>query len=200
MENLHRGTAYGTALILFTCAVALGQVDQHWWGLWNEAQKQRPKTLSSRGRIAAEGEPGTPLVIRGAVFHPDGRTPEAGSVVYAYHTDSAGEYFAPGEPKRTYRLQGWAKTDAAGRFEFVTIRPAPYPKRRIPAHVHFTIETSQYGRQSFGLLFADDPLVSDAERFKSSEAGRFGEVLKVQGSRKRQEVEMEVRLKRKGDF
>jgi protocatechuate 3,4-dioxygenase beta subunit len=186
----------GLALV----AGALSQVDQDWLAKWNEAQTHRPKVLSASSRIAAAGEPGTPLAIKGRILQPDGTTPADGAVVFAYHTDNTGVYYAPGSDKRAYRLTGWAKTDADGRFEFATIRPAPYPGRRVPGHVHFTVETARYGRQSFGLLFADDPLVTDAERAKSDSAGRFADVLRVGRKGESEVVHMNVRLRPKGDF
>src|SRR5215470_6735883 len=168
------------ALILAISTAAVAAVDQHWLELWNERQKHRPANLTASSRIAAPQEPGTAMIIKGSVVRPDGITPEVGAIVFAYHTDNTGVYFAPGSDRRNYRLKGWAKTDAEGRFEFATIRPAPYPNHRTPAHVHFTIETAQNGRQYGGLLFADDPLVGESERAQSAAAGRFGEVLNVE--------------------
>lgn len=186
------------ALLAVACATA--QVDQDWLEKWNESQSHRPKVLTSHSRIAAADEPGTALVIQGRILHPDGSTPEPGAVVFAYHTDNTGVYYAPGSTKRSYRLRGWAKTDADGRFEFATIRPAPYPGRNVPAHVHFTVETKDYGRQSFGLLFDDDALVSVAEREQSKAKESFGDVLQVERKSEGQRVRMNVRLKAKGDF
>jgi hypothetical protein len=51
-----------------------------------QAQAQRPKTLTPVGRIAPESEPGTPLVIHGRLFKQDGTSPLAGAIVFAYHT------------------------------------------------------------------------------------------------------------------
>ena len=188
------------ALALAVSALAAAAVDQHWLELWNAAQALRPTTLMAHSRIAAPEEPGTAMIIKGQIVRPDGITPEAGAIVFAYHTDSTGVYFAPGTDRRNYRLKGWAKTDAGGRFEFATIRPAPYPNHRTPAHVHFTIETANNGRQYGGLLFADDPLVGESERAQSAAAGRFGEVLDVEHTGETQVVRLNIRLKPKGDF
>jgi protocatechuate 3,4-dioxygenase, beta subunit len=174
------------------------RVDPHWWGLWTEAQTHRPASLASEARIAPPGEPGTPMVIHGLVLQPDGMTPEAGAIVFAYHTDNTGVYF--GHPAQPWRLRGWTRTDAAGQFQFDTIRPAGYPSHVSPAHVHFTIETARYGRQYGGLLFADDPLVTERERSESAAAGRFGEMLIVERDGKTQHVRLNIRLESKGDF
>lgn len=192
--------ASAVALIFIAAAASGAQVDQHWLGMWTEAQHQRPAALSDTGRIAPADEPGTSLVIHGLVVDPDGAAPVANAIVFAYHTDGTGVYFRPGENDRPWRLKGWTRTDANGRFEFATIRPAPYPNRRTPAHVHLTVETPRYGRQYAGLLFADDPLVSLDERTKSDAAGRFGQVLRVQQEGPAQQVRLTIRLKARGDF
>jgi protocatechuate 3,4-dioxygenase beta subunit len=188
------------ALGLAVSVFAIAAVDQHWLELWNAAQALRPKTLTAHSRIAGPEEPGAAMIIKGLVVRPDGITPEVDAIVFAYHTDNTGEYFAPGTDRRNYRLKGWAKTDTAGRFEFATIRPAPYPNHRVPAHVHFTIETANNGRQYGGLLFADDPLVSQSERAQSIAAGHFGEVLNVEHTGETQVVRLNIRLKSQGDF
>lgn len=144
------------------------------------AQRDRPKVLTSRARIAPAGEPGTPLVVHGRVFSSDGRTPARGLCVFAYHTDRNGIYAEPGKGPHVWRLRGWAETDSEGRFEFETIRPAPYPGRSAAAHIHLTIEGPGVPRFSAGLLFADDNLVTAAERKESARQGTFGSVVAVQ--------------------
>jgi protocatechuate 3,4-dioxygenase beta subunit len=133
------------------------------------AQKQprevadAPAQVSSTARIAPAGEPGTALVIAGTVVAADGKTPAAGVVVYAYHTDADGYYQRTGQSgeagENQPRLRGWAKTDANGHFEFITIKPAPYPNRDIPAHVHVQAWGAGYPRQWFELEFEGDPLL-----------------------------------------
>src|SRR5262249_15448655 len=93
------------------------------------AQRGRPAHLASAARIAPESEPGDRLVVHGRAVAEDGETPIPGAVVFAYHTDREGHYDRPGAGPHSWRLKGWALTDAAGRFEFRTIRPAPYPNR-----------------------------------------------------------------------
>ena len=129
------------------------------------AQRTRPSKLSSTARIASEPEPGTPLVVHGRAFTADGRTPLAGAVVFAYHTDREGLYDRPDRPPHSWRLKGWAKTGDDGRFEFRTIRPAPYPGRDTAAHIHLILFTADGARYYAGdVLFAGDPLLSAAQR------------------------------------
>src|SRR5262249_45669056 len=188
----------GVVVALSFVPTQTARVDQDWLRRWQDAQTHRPATLTEHSRIAPASEPGTPLMISGLVVGPDGVTPQAGAIVFAYHTDDSGLYSEqPGFP---WRLRGWARTDAAGRFEFETIRPGPYPNHRTPAHVHLTIESAAFGRQYGGLQLADDPLVPAADRDASIAKGRFADVLTVVHEGRAQHVQLNIKLKPKGDF
>jgi len=185
-------------VVLLSVSCPAAAVDPDWLRHWQEAQTHRPAKLSERSRIAPASERGTPLRISGLIVGPDGVTPQAGAIVFAYHTDDSGVYSeAPGLP---WRLRGWVRTDSAGRFEFETIRPGPYPGRRVPAHVHLTIETASFGRQYGGLQFADDPLVPTKDREASSAKGRFADVLIVVHEGRIEHVQLNIKLKPRGDF
>jgi protocatechuate 3,4-dioxygenase beta subunit len=178
-----------------------GQADPFWLRSWNEAQEGRPSTMTSSARIAEESEPGTPFVILGQVFEPDG-TPADGVVVHAYHRDRDGFDFGPNdESLTTWRLQGWVETDAEGRFEFHTIRPAPDHLGREGAHIHFTLESTDYGRQWAPTVYlADDPLVSSDQHRRLREAGEFGWVQEVETKNGVQQVRVMIRLMEDSDF
>lgn len=190
--------------VLAACAprASFGQADPHWLRSWNEAQKSRPAVPASRSRIAAADEPGTPLLIHGQVLAPDGRSPAADVIVHAYHRDQQGFDFGPGDISLpTWRLQGWARTDADGRFEFRTIRPAPDHLGREAAHVHFTLESKSHGRQWAPTIYlADDPRVTDGQRRQSAAAEDFGWVVPVRSVEGVQDVTIRLRLKERGEF
>src|SRR5215469_7630527 len=134
-----------------------------------------PANVNSVGTIGDASEPGERLIVTGQVFAPDGVTPAADVIVYAYQTDSNGNYH--NDSNRIARLHGWAKTDAQGRFEFRTIRPGPYPGRTVPAHIHFHIYGGGYPLQwTPDLMFAGDPLLRPDQITSSTEMGRFGGV------------------------
>jgi protocatechuate 3,4-dioxygenase beta subunit len=115
-------------------------------------------------------------VISGQVFVADGIRPAADIVAYAYHTDIKGLYTLSGAA-RPPRLRGWARTDAEGRYEFRTIRPAPYPGNGPPAHVHFYLSGAGHPRQEAEeLVFVGDPKISSEMAERSRRAGRFGGV------------------------
>lgn len=129
----------------------------------------------SRVEIAPPGEPGEPLVVRGRVFAPDGQTPVGGVVLYVYHTDEQGLYAPRG--RTTPRLRGWMRTDADGRYEYRTIRPASYPGRSTPAHIHAFLWGAGYPPQwTDSLLFADDPLLDLEPRNDALVGVRFDPV------------------------
>lgn len=103
----------------------------------DRAQTDRPSTLGATARIAPASEPGDPLIIRGRLLNLDGAA-AAGAIVFAYHTDRGGLYDDSSRGPHSWRLRGWARTDADGRFTFESIRPGAYPGGNIPPHVHFT--------------------------------------------------------------
>ena len=165
------------------------------------AQREKPAVLTSRARIAPAGEPGIPLIMRGRVFQSDGKTPAPGMTVFAYHTDRTGIYDERSKGPHSWRLRGWVKTDENGRFEFETIRPAPYPGRKEAAHVHLSIEgPGVRGQWSAGVLFSDDELVTAAEREASARAGAFGDVRTVRVRDGVQEIDVQLRIPQTGLF
>jgi protocatechuate 3,4-dioxygenase beta subunit len=131
----------------------------------------RCATATPTAIVAPPGEPGQPLLVRGTVFQPDGATPAAGAFLYVYQTDATGIYGPDGAPPR---LRAWLRTDAQGRYEYRTIRPAPYPGRTIQAHIHTQLWGAGIAPQwNRDLLFADDGLVLRREREESATLGRF---------------------------
>jgi protocatechuate 3,4-dioxygenase beta subunit len=159
----------------------------------DQAQEARPQRIAASARIAAEGEPGTPLVLHGQVRTAAGQ-PVDGAIVFAYHTDHTGLYDRPGSAAHSWRLRGWARTGPDGGFEFRTIRPAAYPSRQIPAHVHMNVYAPA-GRYSAGeLRFADDPLVPRREHDESERAGEFKWVRPVAQRAGAQHVDFAIKL------
>ncbi len=72
------------------------------------------------------------------------------------------------------RLRGWARTDAAGEYQFDTIRPGGYPGTGIPQHVHMhVIEPGRCTYYIDDILFTDDPRLAAAQR-ANYDRGRGG--------------------------
>lgn len=150
------------AVFILMASSAVG-ADAEWVRQWESAQKSRPKNIASVGRIAAAGEPGIPLIVHGRVLQSDGVMPAPGVIVFAYQTDADGVYNRAGQ--RGWRLKGWARSDANGRFELRTIRPGSYPRSQIPAHIHVTIDAPSVPRRWMREIeFADDPHVQDQRK------------------------------------
>lgn len=145
-------------------------------------------------RLAPAREPGIPLLVDGRVYRPDGLTPAAGVVVYAYQTGKDGLYTKPGSGRM--RIHGWLRTDREGRFRIETIRPGPYPKSRIAAHIHIQCWSREFPPQHTPeVLFDDDPFVTPAERAASARLGDFANIQRVEGGR----IVHNIRLKTTGD-
>ncbi len=140
---------------------------------------EAPAMLPSEMVLASQQEPGEALVIEGVVTEADGKTPAANIVLYAYHTNAEG-YYRPGphprgNERRHGHLRGWLKTDAQGRYRIVTIKPAPYPGRDEPAHIHITLTPP--GQSEYWIdevWFDDDPLVTNAKRQRANNIGGSG--------------------------
>ena len=127
-----------------------------------EAVAERdPASLTWETRIAPAAEPGEPMRIEGRVLQADGRTPAPNVVIYAHQTNAEGLYANGTDEsewsRRNGRLRGWVRTDPEGHYAFDTIKPAPYPDRTMPAHVHLMI--GEAGRRPYYI----DDIVFDGE-------------------------------------
>lgn len=111
--------------------------------------------------IAGLTEPGERLVVKGVVIDASTKKPVGGVTVYAYHTDATGVYNKRGI--NTPRLRGWVTTDADGKFELRTIRPAAYPGGGNPAHIHFELTGAGYPKQWDELEFKNGDRSKEAK-------------------------------------
>ena len=146
----------------------------------------QPATLEWQARIAPKDEPGEALRITGTVHDLAGRA-APNIIVYVYHTNAQGIYPTDERLKglaafRHGRLRGWARTDASGRYQFDTIRPAGYPGTDLPEHVHMHI--IEPGRCTYyidDVMFDDDPRLTAAKRQQLTQGrGGYGVATPVQ--------------------
>jgi protocatechuate 3,4-dioxygenase beta subunit len=150
---------------------------------------QRPPPDANTGKapwrinIIPEGEPGEPLIISGTIYAPDGHTPLASMSLWVYQTDATGHYSTlreSGGDNRNTRLHGLMQTDSEGRYEFRTIKPAPYPGRTNPAHIHAYVSGPAYPEYWIDeYLFEGDPFITGEMRQKFGGKGSFSSILKL---------------------
>ena len=111
----------------------------------------------SRMKIAADTEPGQRMIITGHVFGADGK-PRSGLQMFAYHTDSRGEY---GRVNGVARLHGTLVTATDGSYEIDSIKPGPYPGGKVPAHVHLQLRGP--GVDQWEVIEFKEPMRPDAD-------------------------------------
>jgi protocatechuate 3,4-dioxygenase beta subunit len=131
--------------------------------------------IPARIRIAPASEPGEPMSISGRCLSWETGQPAAGVIVYAYHTDNTGVYTGGPPGTRHARLRGWMRTGADGVYAFDSIKPAMYPSRDIPAHIHLTV--LERGRKPYwidDIVFEGEPKVDRAYRARLENRGGNG--------------------------
>jgi protocatechuate 3,4-dioxygenase beta subunit len=143
-----------------------------------------PASINATDTSAGWTESGQKLLLTGTVYQIDGKTPAANIVVYYWQTDNTGHYSPTSKmstaAKRHGHLRGWVKTDPDGRYAIYTIRPAPYPGRDIPAHIHTSIREPAMSNEYYidEFVFDDDPLLTTEKRRKLENRGGSG-ILRV---------------------
>ncbi|MBX2895238.1 MAG: intradiol ring-cleavage dioxygenase [Cyclobacteriaceae bacterium] len=137
-----------------------------------------PARIEAKTNLVADTEPGEPLVIRGVIYKPDGKTPAPGVILYVYQTDSKGLYSRGNNQTQAVRhghIRGWVKTNATGEYEFKTIRPASYPNSNSPQHIHPIVcepDKGYYWIDEY--QFEDDPFLTVHEKSKVVNRGGSG--------------------------
>lgn len=177
-QSLHRttgATRCSVCLLLLLLSPALSASDCEWCGA-PDAPASVPVTTMT---IATADEPGERLRISGTVYQRDGKTPAANILLFAYHTNAAGDYPLRGDERGNARrqgyLRGWLRTDADGRYVLHTIRPGAYPGGKVPAHIHLTIQQPGYDEYWIDeIFFADDPQLTPAIRQRQQLRGGSG--------------------------
>lgn len=138
-----------------------------------------PTDVAWKTVLATEADKGERMLISGTVYQADGKTPAPNTLIYLYHTDIYGHYGKGSEPRHG-RYRGWMLTDASGRYEFTSIRPASYPDSTIAAHVHMTITSKELRETSVdSILFEGDKFITARERSDIGKGG-FNPILKME--------------------
>ena len=108
---------------------------------------------SSVVHLKENNEPGKPFTLDIKVLDIDSKEPVAGVEVFAYHTNSKGDYAA--DDKGVARLHGTAVSDANGNVKFITIYPRGYNDSPTGEHIHFRIKGPTVVASTTDLIFAD---------------------------------------------
>ncbi len=149
-------------------------------GEWSGAI-DAPADVSRKIVLSKASDKGEQMIISGTVFAADGKTPAPNVLIYLYHTDIEGFYGRKSGEHRHGRYRGWMLTDKQGKYEFQTIKPAPYPENRFAAHIHTTITTASVREEWIdSILFEGDRLISQRERETAGKKGGFNPILKLE--------------------
>ena len=140
--------------------------------------ERRPGDLLPAITLASPDERGEPLRVEGTIYHSDGRTPASNVVLYVHHTNAQGRYADGSDEsewsRRHGRLRGWLRTGKDGTYKVHTIKPAPYPGRTNPAHIHmFVLEPDKRDPYWIDDVVFDGEFGVDA-RYRSARANQGG--------------------------
>ena len=102
-----------------------------------------------RMNLREPGMKGTSVALGGLVLTRSCK-PVANAIVDLWHADDAGAYDNAG-----FRLRGFVKTDAEGRYAFQTIVPGLYPGRT--RHYHAKVQAPRAPLLTTQLYFPDEP-------------------------------------------
>ena len=140
------------------------------------------KQIGAKTTIVSEREPGEALIISGTIFALDSKSPLEGATLWVYQTDATGVYStSSGQDQRNTRIHGQMRTGADGRYEFRTIKPASYPGRSVPAHIHAFVSAPGFPEYWIDdYVFEGDPFITEDARKKHYRGERsFASVLKL---------------------
>lgn len=154
----------------------------------------RDHAKGSRVKIVTPDEPGQRMVAAGRVLRADGK-PSGGTLVYVYQTNDQGLYEAVGgNQEESARIFGYLTTDAQGRFEIETIRPAGYPHSSIPQHIHVEVFPEGGRPRITEIVFEDDPRMTPEAR-RSNERQGYSIVRVTRGKDGVERCSAEIRLR-----
>lgn len=140
-----------------------------------------PANISWKTVLSTDADKGEKMIVSGTIFEPDGKTPAPNVLIYLYHTDIYGYYGRKSGEHKHGRYRGWMLTNAQGKYEFQTIKPAPYPENRFAAHIHTTLTTKTMKEDWIdNYLFEGDTLISARERETAGKKGGFNPILKLE--------------------
>lgn len=158
-----------------------------------------PTNIKSVDTSAGWIEKGQKLLITGTVYKLGGKIPAPNVVIYYWQTDNNG-YYSPKKgmdekAKKHGHIRGWVKSDKNGNYSIYTIRPAPYPNRDIPVHIHTSIKEPNIKDEYYidAFVFDDDIFLTGKKRKALKNRGGSG-VLRVLNAKNMQVAEHNIIL------
>lgn len=129
------------------------------------------------------------LIVKGRVIDPAGKA-VAGADVEIWQANAVGRYAHPDDTNPApldpnFEGFGAATTGADGRYEFLTIKPSPYPitpTRTRPAHIHFDVK-GRHDELVTQMYFEGDPYL-EKDSFLQSAPDPKTLIVKLQSPKK----------------
>jgi catechol 1,2-dioxygenase len=125
-----------------------------------------------RSNINPPGFSGDLLHFSGTILKEDGKTPFQNCLVEIWQCDSDQHYDNTSDE---YRYRGAQKTDASGKYSFITTQPVPYPIEEgssiyRPAHIHMRITGDTEQDLITQIYFKGDSLIEQDHAASASTA------------------------------
>ena len=158
-----------------------------------------PEQIQATDTSAGWNDEGQKLLIIGTVYQQNGKVPASGILIYYWQTDSNGYYSSSEntnpDVKRHGDIRGWVKTDKNGKYAIYTNKPAAYPNRDSPAHIHILVKEPQLKNEYYidEFVFDDEPLLTTEKRKALENRGGSG-VLRVLNDQNFQVAEKDIIL------
>lgn len=140
------------------------------------------KELSNTDTLPDFDKKGVKIKVEGTIYQADGKTPAKDIILYVYHTNQEGIYAPKKDAKGWGKKHGynrtWLKTNKDGYYSFYTLKPAPYPNRNEPAHIHYEI-LEPNGKYYYlnSCHFEGNNLLSESDKTPKTPRGGSGGLL-----------------------
>ena len=149
---------------------------ENWFGALDA-----PDDVSWKSVLSKKSDRDEPMIISGTVYEAGGQTPAPNVLIYFYHTDSEGYYGRGNGEIRHGHFRGWMLTDASGRYEINSIKPASYPSGSNPAHVHMTLTGKNFKEDWIdSIWFEGDKFITEKARRELSGKGGLSPIIKLE--------------------
>jgi protocatechuate 3,4-dioxygenase beta subunit len=101
--------------------------------------------------LRAQGDPGLPLAVTGAVYNTRGEV-LPGAKIDVWQANHQGRYDIIG-----YRYRALLRAGVKGEYDFQSVLPGHYPARKCQ-HIHFLVQTEGHKPLVTQMYFGSDPV------------------------------------------